>query len=596
MELLYVWIEDYKNIKNQGFNFAADYKIDLEIDSWNNKTKHAEKGTLTIKKQDRPNMNSFWNSDKIKNVTAIIGGNGAGKTNLLEFITDRIPNKHGLFVMVYKLDGNLYFYKNHAIEITSEHIIERKLYDLPNQDTDWVYYSANLQKKNFTSTYDLSLYGQLKNCSITPVEGESINFEDIFNLFQITNTQNQIHFLSNYGEILEEKLSEPFPVPKHLEITIGYQDLNKSWNVLLDQIANEIGPPLNNEDNDVNLWSKVENAIGLSILSQLFEESIFKLPITISESEFLFFPDFTDLSTNFFYEVIDKLERVTPKNSYETKLIKEAKNAYSKAEELAYLFAANRVFDAELYLTASENNVVSKIPVNLESHKNFDVLDLYKKKNAFLGKKFSKNINFSWVGLSAAEEIILNQLAVLNMVSLKNESTIITIDEGEVTLHPQWQKRYFNLMINILPLIIKNKFQLIFASHSPFLVSDLPKENIIFLNKGKDGLCKVKPPEDITSTFGANIHSLYRNSFFLENGLMGEFAKGKIDQAIKDLNSEEEFSERRMKEIGFIIDQIGEPLIKEKLLQKYKHRFEPLEDRINALKLEIEKLESTRRN
>ena len=37
-------------------------------------------------------------------------------------------------------------------------------------------------------------------------------------------------------------------------------------------------------------------------------------------------------------------------------------------------------------------------------------------------------------------------------------------------------------------------------------------------------------------TFGANIHTLLSHGFFMKDGLMGEFAKDKIDTAIKYLN------------------------------------------------------------
>ena len=69
---------------------------------------------------------------------------------------------------------------------------------------------------------------------------------------------------------------------------------------------------------------------------------------------------------------------------------------------------------------------------------------------------------------------------------------------------------------------------IIIASHSPFILSDLPKENIIFLEEGK----QVKPFKG-KQTFGANIHTLLSDGFFMSDGLMGEFAKGKIEE-IKD--------------------------------------------------------------
>jgi hypothetical protein len=47
---------------------------------------------------------------------------------------------------------------------------------------------------------------------------------------------------------------------------------------------------------------------------------------------------------------------------------------------------------------------------------------------------------------------------------------------------------------------------------------------------------KSKPAAHSAQTFGANIHDLLANDFFLENGFMGEFAKKKINEAIRFLN------------------------------------------------------------
>lgn len=75
---------------------------------------------------------------------------------------------------------------------------------------------------------------------------------------------------------------------------------------------------------------------------------------------------------------------------------------------------------------------------------------------------------------------------------------------------------------------------------------------------------------------------------------MGEFAKGKIDGVIKDLNQlEKNIPEKRQKAMQFIIQQIGEPIIKRKLQQMYDETFhspEQIDNRIKALEEEIEKL------
>ena len=128
----------------------------------------------------------------------------------------------------------------------------------------------------------------------------------------------------------------------------------------------------------------------------------------------------------------------------------------------------------------------------------------------------------------------------------KTSCTII-IDECETSLHPNWQKESVKFFIDAIKSEIEDNFKinLIFTSHSPFILSDIPKENVIFLDKFNEKETKNKYPKlnikDLKNgncinvskhielkTFGANIHTLLSNGFFMSDGLMGEFAKNKI--------------------------------------------------------------------
>ena len=73
MELVYLWVEDYKNIYQQGFNFSPRFKCDY------NETTNE----LTID-ENKEYVNIF--PENI-NVTAIIGENGSGKSSLFEVLT-----------------------------------------------------------------------------------------------------------------------------------------------------------------------------------------------------------------------------------------------------------------------------------------------------------------------------------------------------------------------------------------------------------------------------------------------------------------------------------------------------------------------------
>ncbi len=123
----------------------------------------------------------------------------------------------------------------------------------------------------------------------------------------------------------------------------------------------------------------------------------------------------------------------------------------------------------------------------------------------------------------------------------------IILDEIELYAHPEMQKRYIQLLLENIDKLKEelNKIQglnFIFITHSPFILSDIPKQNILFLDNGK--------PQDYKrmNTFGANITDLLSDSFFINDGLMGDFAKGKIEDTIKWINLEKHKKDSKLQE------------------------------------------------
>ena len=70
------------------------------------------------------------------------------------------------------------------------------------------------------------------------------------------------------------------------------------------------------------------------------------------------------------------------------------------------------------------------------------------------------------------------------------------------------------------------------------------------------------------NTFGANIHSLLKNGFFLPGLPMGEFAHKKIDSLFARLN-EGSFPIDDLDSIYNDIMQVGEPVLRNELLTLY---------------------------
>ncbi len=117
---------------------------------------------------------------------------------------------------------------------------------------------------------------------------------------------------------------------------------------------------------------------------------------------------------------------------------------------------------------------------------------------------------------------------------IKYQNINLVLDEIELYAHPDMQRTFINdLIFKINSTYLKgiDSINIIFITHSPFILSDIPKQNVLFLNEGK-------PIDDFKrmNTFGANITDLLADSFFIGDGLIGDFAKEKIEETIDWLN------------------------------------------------------------
>lgn len=135
-------------------------------------------------------------------------------------------------------------------------------------------------------------------------------------------------------------------------------------------------------------------------------------------------------------------------------------------------------------------------------------------------------------------------------------------EEVELYFHPEFQRQFINYLLKSISKIkLKNidSINMCFVTHSPFILSDIPKVNVLFLENGQSRRCM---DED---TFGANIYDLLNNSFFL-NKYSGEFALTKIGDLITDVNSiSTNATELQIKNIEKRIKLVGEPFIRTQL-------------------------------
>ena len=507
MELVYLWVEDYKNIKKQGFNFSPRFRCEYD--------EKTEELNIIDKDETGEFYPKNFFGDNI-NVTAIVGGNGSGKSSILQeiehgrnlirdngkYYSNSFKNKKYQFEKFKKDTYKIIYLDYDFIKINSEYAPFIDYLGLPT-------YTKNLYKKSqpretFLSSFNIEIFSKDFYKNIIKYS-DSVKSEIFFyNPLKIMFSDNFNSRELNNKKLIDEVRTKNFSKEKFL--TFLYVKL-------LDD-------------------KKIEK--------QEFEANISSIETVIIEK--------------FKLENIEKIYTFLEEIREDSILIEEFKNTYKDYEE-SFLKLINI---------------------------------------GYLKIDFTDKEGRKYFDLSQGERKLFTEMLMIfdEIKQSENNNFLLLLDEPDLSLHPDWQKRYISEMIKLLSNFSEKKFHLIVTTHSPFILSDLPKENIIFLEKGK----QVYPFDDGKQTFGANIHTLLSHGFFMKDGLMGEFAKDKIQSVINFLNDNETNLDKG--KAWAIIQLIGEPFLKFKIEEQFYEKFSTDEEKrqvkIKELEEELQRLKNVK--
>lgn len=142
----------------------------------------------------------------------------------------------------------------------------------------------------------------------------------------------------------------------------------------------------------------------------------------------------------------------------------------------------------------------------------------------------------------------------------------LVFDEAELYYHPDYQRMFVMQLIeyinrcNLDSEIIKS-INVIIATHSPFVLSDILTNNTLYLEEGK-------PKFVANQTFGANYYDMFHYSFFFRDTALGDVSTQRIREWLQRKNSTNQ-NERDF-DYDELQSMIGDPIILSYLLSNYK--------------------------
>jgi len=614
MQLLYVYIGGYIKVdqgpyKDEVSNQAYTVLNDIEL-NFSNKfifDFDREKSILDVKKNADYINNFFDDEGRIHSISAIIGKNGTGKTSIIELIKWLQPDN--LYDIPYKLilvygsiieetDQNFTILKQIELECElSEKLKNSKIQDFYSKNfgafnslpachlsnsmdsITQIYYSpilevqfSNLQAKyevyGDTNLIDISSSKLIEKDAEYSINGSSqnLNSREVLVRHKMADVERQFNLVSESHEF--EKLLG-FKKPAVIELIIDASDIRFLQ-------SSEIIENFNNTFPKVDVLSNhhPQNYFCLHLL----KHSLYNLFRTLQSNSVLEQPE------NVIQQITQAMPVIEEKIDLKSWIIAFKENcsqikSYNKDRllkrfELVLKFFTLTEIDKKFRYA---DNTRCRLDLEIDIDKQivedyFEIKDL----TGFLHLDWKFNLHNNGQ-LSSGEKSKFNLFSRFHSVkknaSLLNKdlsNLIILLDEGDTLFHPEWQRTYLNDFLNGIKIIFKDSksIQIIMTTHSPFVSSDLPGYSVIKLDKDPESGFTCVDYNNSVPNFAANIHDLFADSFYMENGFVGEFARNKIIKLFDRISTMTKFD--NPEEIKKEIDLIGEPFVKNSLNKHFQ--------------------------
>lgn len=635
---IYIKEHSYLTDKPLTLNFGGEYLYSFE---------EIGKSLIISRKKNEKYIPDFFNisesDSKIELLSAIVGENGVGKSSILDIIRSIFSNSNGFThneaVVLVEIEGETkvlssttsrrcYLEENSFNEIgqINESESYQSIYYSPHFDLK---YNSNYDELD---KYDISLDEYIKE-DLDEIDRKGTNGQGWkYKLHQELKFKNTLRIIEFMNSISFKKVSKHFKLSGYDKVDLIFRDLSSDdefWNTpsQFEGIITQIKEKLEEERENwhkIRIFDKNNNVtnqdeVNKYLLRNFIIRSILSIICRMLEED----------AGNFYLEEgeVEGEELFTnKKNSAEELFLLFLKNAYINVGKKKKIFDENlyyQLFDEidKVLLPISNPRDVTNQTLHTKLKDIEPIIKLHrecvKKLVTYFDKDEDKNLNlYEFISINVYRNMSSGEFAILNFFSklyffLKNKPTtllnkknfILLLDEADLGLHPMWKKKFITTILKSIPYFFeglnsKPNLQIILTTHDPLTLSDIPKHNVIFLEKPEEGKCQIS--SRVQKTFGSNITDLLADSFFIQDGLIGDFAKSKIKEVIDWINKNKnrnktKISKRKLTYYKKVIELIDERVIKLKLSEMITELLPDNTFYNDMIDKEIEKLQNQKK-
>ncbi|WP_435625260.1 AAA family ATPase [Flagellimonas sp.] len=566
MKLSFLWVEKFRDFENQGFNFSSSVKF-----------KYSFLDHFLYCQEERKLPENFFGKG-VTGVTGVVGRNGSGKSNLLELICKSLKRGKSLvtndFFLIFENNDEFHCY--HSFKGSSPR------FRLSGSKIKIKYFKYQDQIKNLKVVFFSNVFDQrlatFDDSVVDISNNKRYSKKSLYRRNSPSDFSKQVDFIES-KHFHDLNISKPRAVRITSKVwSSGYNSITirKLFGEHVRQF-NSFKSVLRNRLRDTVPSKKFYNTLVFAIFLDTVRD--FK---GIDDSVF----PFDDLLTTFLNN--GGLNYTLPTNQIIDNLLNWLRLLY---DYLPYKKENTLIQDEFDFYRQNINFLYSlkypiselDIKVSSEGIRNkqveyfyFDYAPLQNLSERISENRsilqFSRAINISnqleidWLGISSGHKAYLNLFSlVYDALTWNNSNTLICFDEADLYLHPSWQTEFFEKMISIIPRMYSGQYQFIISSHSPFLISNLPRQCLLVLENS--GGQKVIDGVDLfKETFAGNLYSLFSEPLFLGEKRMSSFAEKTIINIEKAIENAK--NEKQLEQIRASIELIGDEVIRGYLINR----------------------------
>lgn len=556
MKLIALVIKQYDELfKNQIFNFSDEYKVNFDF----------ETNELRIDK-NLDYIENFY-GESIYNISPIVGINGIGKTTVLNIISGYSPAKRE------QDSDNQYFF---LFEIgKQEDKVRFKLSYNNLSVANLPAYRERTFYRNQDGSFDCDPEGYDVTRNILYVNLPSKGKGGVIESRTTLNQEGLAMFIHSYLWLSDRKIISSV-LSCSLDISpYGLKDYTNSIPRGIKAIGFLIYKSIHNIFYEEDEF--IKKLLSESLLSKC--EKYLKEDVS----------DYENYGFNLLLEIVKELD----KNEVKAETRKIRKEYVESIISIVKVFrkfryVSTKIEDDSEYILLK----YSKMNRNLFKELNEKLTNyVISKERLNKSYKYPLIVDTPNYHMSTGEgnliEIFSQLYTYLSMHEESSENIILLVDELETGMHLEWSRRLINILIKNLSEILgtegkEKKIQLIFTTHSPYMLSDIKPGNVIMIEKNQDtGYSEGKI---LQNTFAKNIQEIMKEN--LIDNIYGDFALEKIDSMISRLNGEE-VQKGNEEELLKEIHLISEPILRNKLLEMYDKKYNTSEFSIEKQLLKL---------